>query len=146
MKLKSEYFFPSFLVKFLVLIVMCQCVTAANKDDDETVVFYEDSEFTGDRLYLTLGTGCYTVSWDWDNRISSVNTQGSCIMAYDKTNCRGNGVKLSKAIEDFRDIRFDNKMSSLSVCTISNGGIDRPKFHSGSYSNNGLGKKSNNKR
>ncbi len=144
MKQKFKNVSNNFVVKFVYLVIMCLCVSAAGRDDDdETVVFFEDFQFTGDRLYLTLGTGCYTMSWDWDNRISSVNTQGSCIMAYDKTNCRGSGVKLTGSIEDFRDIRFDNKMSSLSVCTILNGGIDRPRYHSGSSSNNGLGNKYN---
>lgn len=81
------------------------------------------SIFKGDRLFVTLGKGCYSMEKDWDNRISSVDTQGNCIMAFDKTDCRGSSVELSPSssgANDLKTLRFDNQISSISTCTRAN--------------------------
>lgn len=98
----------------------------------------------GDRLFLSLGKGCYTMERDWDNKISSADVQGNCVMAYDKSDCKGDSIKLvqgATGMGDFARLRFDNAITSISECTRANGGLgSSSERETGSGSRGGPGK------
>lgn len=92
----------------------------------------------GDRLFLSVGDGCYTMERDWDNRISSVDPQGKCLIAFEKPDCRGRSVKLAEGntgLSDLSRVEFDNMLTSVSACsrrskepirrTSDNGGLGK---------------------
>ncbi|CAL8103802.1 unnamed protein product [Orchesella dallaii] len=103
-----------FTVFFILSIPICNC-----RDGREEVIFFADPFYEGDRLFITLAPGCYSIDADWNNRISSVDTQGACIIGYEKANCKGSFVKLAPGVRGLGNldrISFNNKLSSLSAC------------------------------
>lgn len=75
--------------------------------------------FLGDRLFVTLGSGCYNMERDWDNRAVSVDTQGNCIMIWDFKDCKGDSLKLTPDAAEAKDlsrVRFHKAISAISVC------------------------------
>ncbi|CAL8116588.1 unnamed protein product [Orchesella dallaii] len=107
--------YSSILSVLLCLIIpLCNC-----GDGRDEVIFFSDPFYEGDRLFITLAPGCYSIDADWDNRISSVDTQGACIIGYENGNCKGPFVKLApgmRGLGHLGRVSFDNVLSSISIC------------------------------
>lgn len=88
---------------------------------------YEHASGGGEskRLYMS-DTGCYPLN-DWNDRISSINTHGQCIMVWDLDNCTGDYIKMAPGVgchHDFSGCYIRNRqslnkrVSSVSSCNI----------------------------
>ncbi|ODM90008.1 Golgi-associated plant pathogenesis-related protein 1 [Orchesella cincta] len=110
---QSAFAHATILGVIFLTIPQCDC------RGREEVIFFSDPFYEGDRLFITLAQGCYTIDDDWINRISSVDTQGACIMAYEQGDCKGPSVKLApgqRGLGHLGRLSFDNVLSSISIC------------------------------
>lgn len=66
---------------------------------------------------------CYSFPEAWQNRISSVDTYGGCIYAYDSSDCSGRRIQIGPGTQNHNnldEINFNNKLRSFIQCPLSN--------------------------
>ena len=78
-------------------------------------------QFTGARETITIPpTGCKNLEYRWDNEISSVDPQNSCVLAYAEKYCTGRSIDLDRntpgrnSLETFG---FNDAISSFKLCS-----------------------------
>lgn len=70
------------------------------------------------RDYQTTSEQC-TNTLDFNDRASSVNTWGGCIIAFEHANCQGRSIRLSPSAGDHQalvNMQFDKMISSVKGC------------------------------
>ncbi|CAL8116373.1 unnamed protein product [Orchesella dallaii] len=86
----------------------------------EKVVFYEHANFEGSYFTVTInGNGCYNFPSNWNDRISSINTQGHCIIASENGDCTGKSERIAPGTPSHSHLSafdFNDLISSFKLC------------------------------
>jgi len=83
------------------------------------------SLFTGENIYLNINN-CTNLPEDWQDRASSLKIYDSiCLKVYEHADCQGKYVTLraahhadSEYLDNLKDIKFNDVISSASPCSL----------------------------
>ncbi|CAL8135076.1 unnamed protein product [Orchesella dallaii] len=62
---------------------------------------------------------CTNVRGDWNDRISSINTRGSCVIGYEHRDCGGRGERFAPGTPhhgDLTNLGFNDAITSFKLC------------------------------
>uniref|UniRef100_A0A8D8XBK1 Beta/gamma crystallin 'Greek key' domain-containing protein n=1 Tax=Cacopsylla melanoneura TaxID=428564 RepID=A0A8D8XBK1_9HEMI len=96
---------------FLLVLASCLFTSAVAYK----VWLFRDSEFRGGHIELS-GSGCKGVPSDFNDRTSSVNTHGGCVILYQNSGCTGQSVQVfpgSGAHNNLKKLGFNDRTSSV---------------------------------
>ncbi|CAL8116371.1 unnamed protein product [Orchesella dallaii] len=104
-------------ISFKFIFCLAFLVSASVAD---TILFFDHPEFQGHSYPVTItGRGCYNFPGEWNDRVSSVNTQGGCIVAWEKGSCSGRSSRIAPgtpAHNNLAAVDFSNIISSFKLC------------------------------
>ncbi|ODM87300.1 Golgi-associated plant pathogenesis-related protein 1 [Orchesella cincta] len=103
------------IVLFLVALHLVE-------NNAEQVILYEDSNFKGDYITLTLsGNECVTLPEYWYDRASSINTQNNCVIAWSYSSCvSGSSERIAPGTplhSQLSGIELDDQIRSVQLCS-----------------------------
>ena len=85
-----------------------------------TVTFFIHPEFQGSHQSAKLTKGeCYAIPYQFDDKISSMNTWDSCIILYKDVDCTGDNFSLypgTPCHDRFLDCNMEDVISSIKLC------------------------------
>ena len=103
--------------KTLYFAVITAFIVGASCD----VTFFEHINFDGARFDRTASSlvSCLTLPSEWQNRISSINTHGRQIRAYEHNECEGHYENIGPGTCHHRNLvnlEFNDRISSVKLC------------------------------
>lgn len=74
------------------------CLVLVGSSFGATISYWQNSEYQGEQSALDMAGGvCYNSGY-WNDKISSIDTRGACVILYEHSNCNsGNGRSLRVA-------------------------------------------------
>ncbi|CAL8135080.1 unnamed protein product [Orchesella dallaii] len=104
------------LKQILVILFVAICSTS----HAATIIVYENDNFSGESQNLEVGWNyCTNLPGHWNDRVSSVNTQGACIHVYEHWNCEGRSERIAVGTANHAylgGLGFNDMMSSVKEC------------------------------
>lgn len=101
----------------LVIVFVAVCCHAT---DAAVVTYYKDSNFRGSQNTIDMRRGqCYGLSRGWNDKISSFNTHGACIVAFIDGGCSGASYRIAPGTNCHRNLGecgLNDRVSSLKLC------------------------------
>ncbi|CAL8143323.1 unnamed protein product [Orchesella dallaii] len=86
----------------------------------ESVRFYEHRDHQGSSIRQSVfGSNCVNLPHVWNDRISSINTEGNCIIIFEHGGCSGSSEALYPGTfnhDDLGGIGWNDKISSFKLC------------------------------
>ncbi|KAL1454451.1 hypothetical protein WDU94_010706 [Cyamophila willieti] len=104
------------LVSRVILLVLASCLFTSATAWKASL--FRDSEFRGGHIDLS-GSGCQGVPTDFNDKTSSVNTHGGCVVLYQNGGCTGQSLQLypgKGAHNNLKKMGFNDKTSSVGNC------------------------------
>lgn len=102
-----------------LLLFVLVAVAAVIGSDAAQVTYYADAFFQGAKRTVDLQPGqCHTLD-EFDNQISSINTQNNCVIVFAGRNCRGEAVRIAPGTACHRHLGecgMNDRVSSMCPC------------------------------
>ncbi|CAL8130316.1 unnamed protein product [Orchesella dallaii] len=87
----------------------------------ENVTLYEHASSEGEFTTINLsGSECFNLPEDWYDRVSSIDTNNSCVIVWSRSDCSGYPERIAPEAEyssNFQDLDFNDLIRSLKLCT-----------------------------
>lgn len=101
----------SFSIILVFAIIFCAV-------DSAFITFYEHAQFKGRSDSPNLSKRCHNLDY-FNNRISSINTNGKCVKVFDSPNCRGKSRSIAPGTnchKNLKDCGMNDLVSSMRIC------------------------------
>lgn len=87
--------------------------------DGALVTYFQHADFRGEQSTLDVVPGyCYNFG-HWNDRISSINTRGSCVRVFLDSNCHGASYRIAPGTDCHSNLGqcgMNDKASSIQAC------------------------------
>ncbi|ODM91212.1 Protein PRY1 [Orchesella cincta] len=96
----------------------------------EEITFFEHSNYEGESIKFTrTNSDCANLPGNWNDRISSVDTHGNCIVVWEHGGCSGKSERIAPGTRSHNHlaaIGFNDQISSYQLCSKSGSGPRPP--------------------
>ncbi|CAL8116343.1 unnamed protein product [Orchesella dallaii] len=120
---------------FQSLHIFAVAILSSYGGNAEKIQFFDHSNGGGHSIiYTVYGTGCNNLSPEWNDRISSVNTHGNCVLAWEHAGCTGRSERIAPGTPHHGHLPalgFNDAISSFQLCSSSRPEAARPPSSSG---------------
>jgi len=113
-------------IVFISTLILSGVQLVITFENDPCIEVFKCKNFNGEKLNVCIESDskCYNLNDKWNNKVSSINTHNQCVVLYEKHNCKGSYIETFADEEGYHQnlkaISFDNKVSSMSLCTYLN--------------------------
>lgn len=101
-----------------VLSILTVIALIVSLIDCAQVTYYSDANFGGAQHSVDLRGKCHTLN-KFDNRISSIDSHGNCVVIFSGRGCRGKSFRVAPGTVCHRNLNecgLNDKVTSMRLC------------------------------